>query len=480
MGIGAPSRDAKSAQDPPAGRAAKSGRVCAAIGLAACMLTWTMTAAAQTASDTKPAAAEEAPAEGSAAEGTPAEGAPTESSTVPAHEFNPDIFGLDSNAGASGTPEKIPEVTPLDQRSKLVEGLPGDHVNAAYSDEVLTPDSAIVVPPAPVPPPEANVATLESGETQMVPEGTEPEMPAVPSRPVTPEVPGAAAPAPAAGGAAQPAPTGAPGAPATQPTSAPESMTATVQPTATPRTTGAAPSMAAPGAPAPMATGAPGMAPAGGTGILATPISRVPKVVADRAAKVAGAGAGAPGATAAAEPTVANQVGFNPAAPRMPPPVTSTAARVAPSPADKAAAQAMPESQMFGTATAGQPATLRAARQSEQIAVIFFGQGSASLTDRDRAVLADVAVLQRQSGGRLRVVGHASQWTASTNPLDQELANYRVSLDRANAVAAELQRQGVGGSSIDVVARSDSQPLYWETMPSGQAGNRRVEIYLDF
>jgi outer membrane protein OmpA-like peptidoglycan-associated protein len=186
---------------------------------------------------------------------------------------------------------------------------------------------------------------------------------------------------------------------------------------------------------------------------------------------------------------VANAVGFDPAAPRLPPaaPDAVTTAALAPTPADAAAVQADPQSQMLSsrgpsaTGVTSQPATLSPqARHTEQVAVIFFEHGSVGLTDHDRAVLADVVALQRQSGGRVRLVGHASQWTAATSPLDQEIANYRVSLDRANAVAAELLRQGVGGGMVDVVARSDSQPLYWEYSPSGQAGNRRVEIYLEF
>jgi hypothetical protein len=34
------------------------------------------------------------------------------------------------------------------------------------------------------------------------------------------------------------------------------------------------------------------------------------------------------------------------------------------------------------------------------------------------------------------------------------------------------------GDNILVAAVSDAQPMYYEIMPSGDAGNRRTEIYL--
>jgi len=55
--------------------------------------------------------------------------------------------------------------------------------------------------------------------------------------------------------------------------------------------------------------------------------------------------------------------------------------------------------------------------------------------------------------------------------------NFNVSLNRANAVASELVRQGVPSEAVFVAAMSDSQPLYYEVMPAGDAGNQRVEIH---
>ena len=59
------------------------------------------------------------------------------------------------------------------------------------------------------------------------------------------------------------------------------------------------------------------------------------------------------------------------------------------------------------------------------------------------------------------------------------MANFNISVDRAQAVADELMRLGVAPSALTIDAVGDSQPRFGEAMPAGQAGNRRVEIYLE-
>lgn len=61
--------------------------------------------------------------------------------------------------------------------------------------------------------------------------------------------------------------------------------------------------------------------------------------------------------------------------------------------------------------------------------------------------------------------------------VQHRMVNFSVSLDRANSVARELVRQGVPEQAVFVAALSDSRPLYYEIMPSGDAGNQRVEVY---
>ena len=130
----------------------------------------------------------------------------------------------------------------------------------------------------------------------------------------------------------------------------------------------------------------------------------------------------------------------------------------------------------------GPPATSRLlpSGESRPVALIFFGYGSAGLSRADIAVLKDVVRLHNERGGLIRVIGHASRGVAGRDTARQTLANFNISLARANAVARELSRLGVRTDQIQVAAAGAQQPLYYETQPTGEAGNRRVEIYLDY
>ena len=112
-------------------------------------------------------------------------------------------------------------------------------------------------------------------------------------------------------------------------------------------------------------------------------------------------------------------------------------------------------------------------------AIIFFSHGSSDLDARDRRVLNDVAALYRQRGGSLRIVGHASSRTQNATPVEHQLANFETSLVRAEAVQEALMALGVPSEAMRAEAVGDAEPVYHEFMPSGEAGNRRVEIFLE-
>ena len=120
-----------------------------------------------------------------------------------------------------------------------------------------------------------------------------------------------------------------------------------------------------------------------------------------------------------------------------------------------------------------------AAGPGQLAAIIFFSHGSAELDARDYSVLSDVAALRRERGGSLRVVGHASSRTHNATPDEHQLANFEMSLTRANAVLEQLLRLGVPADAAHAEAVGDAEPVYHEFMPSGEAGNRRVEIFLE-
>ncbi len=113
------------------------------------------------------------------------------------------------------------------------------------------------------------------------------------------------------------------------------------------------------------------------------------------------------------------------------------------------------------------------------ILMVKFTHGGAGLSSRAKAQLKAFAPSAVGHPGVVRVVGHASQRTGNMSYGRHLVANFNVSVDRANAVARELTRLGVDPSRLLVEAVGDAQPRYHETMPSGESENRRVEVFLE-
>jgi outer membrane protein OmpA-like peptidoglycan-associated protein len=112
--------------------------------------------------------------------------------------------------------------------------------------------------------------------------------------------------------------------------------------------------------------------------------------------------------------------------------------------------------------------------------VVFFPGDGTLLSAEGRAhVRAAVeAFKQRGGNGFIRIVGHSSSRT-SNMPVEKHLeVIFNKSQDRANAVAKEVIAEGVPANRVLVEAVGDSQPVYYESMPKGEDGNRRAEIFL--
>ncbi len=197
-------------------------------------------------------------------------------------------------------------------------------------------------------------------------------------------------------------------------------------------------------------------------------------------------------------PSLAERLG---AAPPPPPPVSAANAppppRVPSVPAAVNATAQLPSSATSSTVviggndtvpsveTATVPNTMSsydasAYRVSTHITTITFPTGSSRLTSSDLRALDDVIKLRSEYNGAIRVIGHASSRTQNLDPLRHKLANFRVSLNRANSVAAALMSKGLPADRLFVGAVSDNEPLYYEVMPAGESGNQRAEIYLDY
>ena len=134
--------------------------------------------------------------------------------------------------------------------------------------------------------------------------------------------------------------------------------------------------------------------------------------------------------------------------------------------------------QVDGGGYAGTP---QAASGGDQpVGIITFESSSSRLSGKDLDVVRRIADAHRTYGGTVRVVGHASSRTLVNDPNRHRQENLRISLKRAQAVAAALRKDGVPETAIVVAAMSDAEPLYSEATPLGEAANRRTEIFFDY
>jgi outer membrane protein OmpA-like peptidoglycan-associated protein len=85
------------------------------------------------------------------------------------------------------------------------------------------------------------------------------------------------------------------------------------------------------------------------------------------------------------------------------------------------------------------------------VATIAFASGSADLSDQERNQLSEIAAMQHDRGGALRVIGHAEP-ASGTIAAQQQLAQFNLALTRAKAVAQVLNHEGVPTQSIAVEA----------------------------
>jgi len=113
-------------------------------------------------------------------------------------------------------------------------------------------------------------------------------------------------------------------------------------------------------------------------------------------------------------------------------------------------------------------------------AVVYFAGDGVALSAAARTRIRSAATAFKAGGGTgsVRVVGHASSRTANMAVEKHLEMIFEKSQKRANAVAQELIRQGVPADHVQIEAVGDSQPVYYESMPKGEEGNRRAEIFV--
>lgn len=113
-------------------------------------------------------------------------------------------------------------------------------------------------------------------------------------------------------------------------------------------------------------------------------------------------------------------------------------------------------------------------------AVVYFPGDGTVLSAAARKEIRTAAQVFKAAGGSatVRVIGHSSSRTANMSVEKHLETIFDKSQKRANAVAQELIHDGVPAARVLVEAVGDSQPIYYESMPKGEDGNRRAEIFV--
>lgn len=112
---------------------------------------------------------------------------------------------------------------------------------------------------------------------------------------------------------------------------------------------------------------------------------------------------------------------------------------------------------------------------------IFFNHGSSRLGAGDKTKLATVAQeVKNTEVYMVQVVGHSSKRVApGLDPVRQSAINLQMSMQRAQAVATHLYKEGLTPELVEATGRGDTQPN--SQLPAGmaqEAADRRVEVFV--
>jgi outer membrane protein OmpA-like peptidoglycan-associated protein len=99
---------------------------------------------------------------------------------------------------------------------------------------------------------------------------------------------------------------------------------------------------------------------------------------------------------------------------------------------------------------------------------VVFTPGSSDVAETQRSALAEIAGLYKQTGGQIRIIGHAEPGH-STDAVRQRLAALDLALDRANAVAQALAKLGVPARAIQI-----------EAAPASAKAQPRAEVFMEY
>jgi len=106
---------------------------------------------------------------------------------------------------------------------------------------------------------------------------------------------------------------------------------------------------------------------------------------------------------------------------------------------------------------------------SAPLATVVFAVGSAELADSERDRLSEIAAMQHDRGGAIRVIGHAETVSGAVDT-QRQLAQFKLAMARAQSVARVLSSDGVPAPSIEIEAAPGR---------AGDADASHAEVYLE-
>ncbi|MCE2576342.1 OmpA family protein [Komagataeibacter sp. FNDCR2] len=125
-----------------------------------------------------------------------------------------------------------------------------------------------------------------------------------------------------------------------------------------------------------------------------------------------------------------------------------------------------------------QPAVVPAAPVASRTYLVFFDWDGAALTGRAREIVTEAAQASTHvQTTRIEVNGYTDSSAAHPGPRGEKY-NLGLSLRRADSVKAELIRDGVAASAIDIHGYGETHPLVPTGPGTREPQNRRVEIIL--
>ncbi len=112
-----------------------------------------------------------------------------------------------------------------------------------------------------------------------------------------------------------------------------------------------------------------------------------------------------------------------------------------------------------------------------KVAVVQFDRAAQDLDAAAMDILEQVAAYAQQSRASVWLFGYTSRRVELASGGSARDAAQALSTQRVRAVALMLVKAGVPPERIRLIARGAHDPVYLETAETGEAGNRRVEIW---